>query len=228
MEHILFYFILKINFFYFNLTFFKINIFLIIFFIPYNIHAKHKSINKNNNIIHFINCGNSDAILIQGNRQYGLIDSSSPIQKNKNNSLFNITEYNVMIILKYLKKLKVKKLDFIIGTHTHIDHLGEIPSISEKFVDNKTKYFYKDYKEYKINDFKEIYLNAINSIKRKNAELIDVTNRKINFNFGEMNISLLNTFIDKSLNIDDNQNSILTLIKFKNTKLLLTGDMTQI
>ena len=133
-----------------------------------------------------------------------------------------------MIILKYLKKLKVKKLDFIIGTHTHIDHLGEIPSISEKFVDNKTKYFYKDYKEYKINDFKEIYLNAINSIKRKNAELIDVTNRKINFNFGEMNISLLNTFIDKSLNIDDNQNSILTLIKFKNTKLLLTGDMTQI
>lgn len=84
-----------------------------------------------------------------------------------------------MIILKYLKKLKVKKLDFIIGTHTHIDHLGGIPSISEKFVDNKTKYFYKDYKEYKINDFKEIYLNAINSIKRKNAELIDVTNRKI-------------------------------------------------
>lgn len=41
-----------------------------------------------------------------------------------------------------------------------------------------------------------------------------------------MNISLLNTFIDKSLNIDDNQNS--TLIKFKNTKLLLAGDMTKI
>lgn len=219
----LYYFVLKIIF------FILIFPYLINYFSLYNIYVNSKTINmNNNNIVHFINCGDSDAILIQGNGHFGLIDSSFPINKTKKNSLIRFKEYNVMIILKYLKKIKVKKLDFIIGTHAHIDHLGGIPLISKKYVDNKTKYFYKEYKIYKYIEIKKNYLKAINSIKKKNSELIDVTNRKIRFNFGEMNIELLNTFIDKSLYVDDNQNSILTLIKFKNTKLLLASDMTKI
>ena len=212
-----------------NICFYKFFILeIIILFVNSN------SKNKNINLIHFIKCGNSDAILIQGNMHFGLIDSSFPSKINKNinklfDSIFNIDKnYNVLIILKYLKKLKVKKLDFIIGTHAHIDHLGGISSITKKYVNDKTKYFYKEYKNYKDILIKKYYLIAINSMKKKKAQLIDVTNKKINFNIGEMNIELLNTFIDKSLYLDDNQNSIMTLIKFKNTKLLLAGDMTKI
>lgn len=208
-----------------NICFYKFFILeIIVFFV------NSKSNNKKRNLIHFIKCGNSDAILIQGNKHFGLIDSSFPSKINKNiNQFLNIDKKNnVMIIIKYLKKLKVKKLDFIIGTHAHIDHLGGISSISKKYVNEKTKYFYKEYKNYKDILIKKNYLIAINSMKKKNAQLIEVTNKKINFNLGEMNIELLNTFIDKNLYLDDNQNSIMTLIKFKNTKVLLPGDMTKI
>ena len=36
------------------------------------------NINHSNNMIHFINCGPSDSILIESNGKYGLVDSSNP------------------------------------------------------------------------------------------------------------------------------------------------------
>ena len=63
-------------------------------------------------------------------------------------------------------------------------------------------------------------------MKKKGAELIDVTDKKINFDFGDMNLELLNTDIDPDeLNLGENQNSIVTLLKYKNTKLFLAADM---
>lgn len=69
----------------------------------------------------------------------------------------------------------------------------------------------------------------MNLVKKKNAKLIDVMNRNIIFNFGDMNIELINNY--KNLNkitYDENQNSILTLIRFKNIKIFLSSDMTKI
>ena len=42
---------------------------------------------------------------------------------------------------KYLQKLKVQKLDFIIGTHSHSDHIGGIKEIAYEYVDNSTIYY---------------------------------------------------------------------------------------
>ena len=63
-------------------------------------------------------------------------------------------------------------------------------------------------------------------MEKKGAYLIDVTDQKIQFDFGDMNLELLNTDIDPDeLNLGENQNSIITFIKFRNTKILLTADM---
>ena len=63
-------------------------------------------------------------------------------------------------------------------------------------------------------------------MQKKGASLIDVTNQKIQFDFGDMHLEMLNTDIDPDeLNLGENQNSIVTLINFKNTKILLTSDM---
>jgi len=40
----------------------------------------NQSINSNTNVLHYINCGSSDAILIEASGHYGLIDSSNPYQ----------------------------------------------------------------------------------------------------------------------------------------------------
>lgn len=224
----------------------KIFYFLLIFeiFEFYNgsIHKHLKNnINENKhiNIIHFIKCGQGDAILIEGNGHYGLVDSGNHyenFQNNKNNKInsknCNNKDKNESVILDYSKFLKIKKLDFIIGTHAHSDHIGGFEIISKQYIDNKTIYYYKKYNPY-INKDKyinyKIYLNTMNSIRKRHAEIIDVTNKNISFNFGDMNLELIDIY--RNLNqiiYDENQNSILILINFKNTKIFLSSDMTKI
>ena len=135
-------------------------------------------------------------MLIEGNGHYGLIDSSKYYKIIKNKSKYE--KYNKhsknennkkSVIIDYLKLLKIKKLDFIIGTHAHSDHIGGFELISNKYIDKTTIFYYKKY-DPKLNKDKYVnytlYLNVINSFKKKNVKLIDVTNKNIIFNFGDL------------------------------------------
>ena len=200
-------------------------------------------------IIHFIRCGSSDSILLEAYGHYGLIDSSNPykdiekevehvqidISKKEIDQSLDDPDKSVKAVINYLNYLKVDKLDFIIGTHAHSDHIGGIPAIAYYFVDNNTKYYYKGYRETIEDTIRKnwanykYYLAAINSMKTKSAQMIDTTNKKIAFDLGEFHIELLNTDVDpneKKEKLTENKNSIVTLIQFRNTKILLTADMT--
>ena len=200
-------------------------------------------------IIHFIRCGSSDSILLEAYGHYGLIDSSNPykdiekevehvqidISKKEIDQSLDDPDKSVKAVINYLNYLKVDKLDFIIGTHAHSDHIGGIPAIAYYFVDNKTKYYYKGYRETIEDTVRKnwanykYYLAAINSMKTKSAQMIDITNKRITFDLGEFHIELLNTDVDpneKKEKLTENKNSIVTLIQFRNTKILLTADMT--
>lgn len=187
---------------------------------------------KNRYIIHFIKCGHGDSILVEGKGHFGLVDSAISIKgKYKFNYKKKLTnkEISFSIVLNYLKKLKVSKLDFIIVTHAHSDHIGGIKEISDEYVGNTTIYYYKKL-NIKLNLDKYVnyrnYLTAINSIKKRNATLVDVTNRKIIFHFGEIKLRLFNTYNSNQIILDENQNSIITLMEYKNIKIVLPGDMT--
>ena len=203
-------------------------------------------VSNNVNIVHFIKCGSADSILIESNGKYGLIDSSNPYQYIKNevehvqideskgekNQWVSNQDESVQAVLNYLDYLKVNKLDFILGTHAHSDHIGGIPAIAYKFVDNNTKYYYRKYRK-TLEETTHVdwanykyYLAAIHSMEKKGAQLIDITSQTIKFNFGDFNLELLNTDIDPDeLKLGENQNSIVTLLKYKDTKLFLAADM---
>ena len=217
----------------------------------YKIEKKNMDERKllnNNNIVHFIKCENGDSILIESKGKYGLIDSSNPFKYIKNevepvqidelkgerHQWSSNPDESVQTVINYLDNLEITRLDFIIGTYPNSGHIGGIPAIAYKFGDNSTKYYYRKYRE-TLEDNSQIelanykyYLAAIHSMEIKGAELIDVTNKNITFNFNDFTLELLNTYIESDeLSLEENQNSIVVLLKYKDSKLLLVGDMTK-
>ena len=112
--------------------------------------------------VHFISVGMSDAILIESNGHYGLVDASNPdpghildVNGHVWDPAGNIptecgsdcsnSKTNVTAVVNYLHGLGVKQLDFVLGTHNHSDHIGGIPTIAKSgLVNNNTTYYYKD------------------------------------------------------------------------------------
>lgn len=70
-------------------------------------------------VVHFINVGQGDSILLQSNGENLLIDSGSMCSKNN--------------LLNYLNKTGIKKLDYIIATHPHEDHIGNMSYIIDRY-----------------------------------------------------------------------------------------------
>lgn len=73
--------------------------------------------------IHYIDVGQADCILIQNNGSNMLIDAGNR-EDGKS-------------VVYYLKKQGVKKLDYIIGTHPHEDHIGGMSAVLKAFSTKK-------------------------------------------------------------------------------------------
>lgn len=69
--------------------------------------------------VHFINVGQGDSILIEADEHYMLIDAG---ENNQGTTVVN-----------YLKEQGVKKLDYVIGTHPHSDHIGGLDIVINSF-----------------------------------------------------------------------------------------------
>ena len=139
--------------------------------------------------IHFIalngSYSDSDAILIESNGKYGLIDSSNPSKTSSDPDLAFTQKYvdtaaNGLTVVKYLTDLNVSHLEFVLATHSHSDHVGGMVDIADSgLVNDNTVYIYKDYqavlgeKEWH-NDY---YANlALEAMRAKNAILLNVHN----------------------------------------------------
>lgn len=69
--------------------------------------------------VHFIDVGQADCILIQAPNKTMLIDAGNNADSN--------------LILSYLKNLKINKIDVLVGTHPHEDHIGSLDSVIDSF-----------------------------------------------------------------------------------------------
>lgn len=107
-----------------------------------------------NTKIHFISLNSTtDAILLESNGHYGMVDSGEdwdypdspeyPLREGVTKGI----GYEQQVI-HYLEQLGVEKLDFYIATHSHSDHIGSGDEILEYF---PTKKLY-------INEYKDAYL----------------------------------------------------------------------
>lgn len=132
--------------------------------------------------IHFIKTGKSDATLIESNGHFGLVDASysSDSTRPESEMAYN-SDYNGKTVKNYLAKVMGnKKLDFMIMSHAHSDHIGGVPDIVN-FVNSNTVVFFKEYK-YIDHEEKDLGWNnqyyydlAIKKFKEKKAILCETS-----------------------------------------------------
>ena len=153
--------------------------------------------------IHFISLyGNSDAILLESNGHYGMIDSGEdwdyPTGEDERYPLRAGTTKNIgyeQQVIHYLKQMGVEKLDFYLGTHAHSDHIGSGDEILNHFRVKRlyigeyddsyqldsygdkpdSKYYYPEAQENKLWDNQYVYDNLINAAKQNGVRIITNT-----------------------------------------------------
>ena len=115
---------------------------------------------SNVNRVHFINTKGSpgtDAILLESNGHYALIDMGEdydfpdgsnplyPLRVGTTTSNFYAIEDR---LFRHLDQLGVKKLDFILGTHVHSDHIGGADEVLQRY--KVDKFYLKRYSDDRI------------------------------------------------------------------------------
>lgn len=203
------------------------------------IHAENFSQKKGADRIHFLNTGSSDAILIESNGHFALVDAGEDSNYPADRPNLIYTGYE-QVVLQYLRDHAADAngkvtLDFVLATHAHSDHMGGFDTvISDPDVTVKRAYL-KPYhpenirkKEKRKWDNQEVYDQTVRALEARGVEIVSDLPTEA-FQLGDFTIRFLNTELDTvHKGIDENDNSVLTLLEKDGTKALLAGDLNNL
>lgn len=156
--------------------------------------------------IHFIDVGQADSIFIElPNKENMLIDAGN----NADDKL----------VVDYIKKLKYDKIDYVIGTHPHEDHIGGLDKVIDYFDIGK---IYMPKVSHNTKTFKDVLV----SIDNKNLK---ITTAKAGINILDLEDLDVNIIAPVKNNYEDlNNYSAVLKIRYKNKTFLFMGDAEKI
>jgi len=148
--------------------------------------------------IHYIDVGQADAALVECDGHYLLIDGGNKADSSR--------------IYSILKKEEVPKLDMIVGTHAHEDHIGGLPGALNYTTADKTLCPVTSYDSDAFQDFKK-YAD-------RNGGGITVPKAGEEFDLGSASVKIVGV----NGGSDANDTSIVLKITYGETSFLFTGD----
>ena len=200
------------------------------------------------NRVHFINtkgATGSDAIILESNGHYALIDMGEDYDFPDGSdprypSRVGISTNNGYVLedrlFRHMKYLGVKKLDFILGTHVHSDHIGGADEILKRYPVGKL--YLKKYTDERITSKWRLwdnlfnYDNALNVAREKGVTIVqDIKEEDSRFKLGDMDIQLYNYKNEYGPDgklkrvYDDNSNSIVAVVTVAGKRIYLGGDL---
>ena len=150
--------------------------------------------------VHYIDVGQADAILLECEGQFMLIDGG-----NKEDG---------QLVISYLQQQGVEELEAVICTHAHEDHVGGLPSVLAVF---PVKAVYAPTKTYSSKVFDSF-------LKYVDQQRLDVTipapGDKLTL--GSVDMTIVGPVKSYA---ETNDTSIVILADYKETRFLFTGDM---
>lgn len=78
-----------------------------------------EAVEEENLLVHYFDVGQADSILVQSDGKNMLIDAGTN-EKGKT-------------VVKYLQELGIQRIDYLIGTHPHEDHIGGLDDVINNF-----------------------------------------------------------------------------------------------
>lgn len=161
-------------------------------------------INTNNDLlkVHYLDVGQGDSIFIElPNNETMLIDAAESYQSEN--------------IINYLKNLNYQKIDYVIGTHPHTDHIGGLKDIINTF------------------EIGKIYMpKVVSTTKTYESLLMAIKDKNLKINTAKAGTSIIDTDALKinilapnnSTYTELNNYSVVTKITYGSTKFLFMGD----
>lgn len=150
--------------------------------------------------IRVIDCGQADSILLHLENYNILIDAGE--------------EKAATAVRKVLDNLGISKIDLLVATHPHADHIGGMQKIVENYDIDSVMMYPTEHNT-------QTYQNLLIAIRDKGCNTIKaVPNNE--YSYDNLKIKVLGP--TKTDNDDLNNNSVVLLASFGNTDILLTGD----
>ena len=155
-------------------------------------------VTSNESELHFIDTGNSDAILIKNNNKFALIDGGDNDDEER--------------VVSYLKDQGVKELEYIFATHPHADHIGGLDAVVNDIPVKNVYVSNGDADSKTYSDF--IYAMANKGL----SPSVPLLNSEFKLGSGKFKV------ISAANEKDPNNNSLVLEYVNGNDKVLLMGD----
>ncbi|HHY77026.1 MAG TPA: MBL fold metallo-hydrolase [Clostridiales bacterium] len=162
------------------------------------------SIGFNGLQVHFIDVGQADCIFIKTDDKTMLIDAGNNADSKT--------------VVEYIKSQNIDKLDFVVGTHPHEDHIGGLDAVIESF-DIGTIYMPRAMNTTKT------FEDVLNAISKKGLKVTTPVSGTTVY-FGKASFTIL---APNSDNYDElNNYSIVIKLNHGNNSFMFTGDAEEI
>ena len=191
---------------------------------------------NNTDRIHFMSTGNSDAILLESDGHFALVDAGEDTDNPRGFADLELEGFEQRV-LAYLKANAADEngkvyLDFVLGTHAHSDHIGGFDTILADPDVTAGRAYLKRYDSSKISQYEidnwdnqEVYDQMIAALTAKNIPVISEMD-DTPFFLGNFRVTLFNTDDPpQEEKVGENDQSLGVLVEKNGTRIFLAGDM---
>ena len=154
--------------------------------------------------VHFIDVAHADGMLIECNGHFALVDAGMADTSDR--------------VVNYLASRGVEKLDLVVGTHPHADHIGGMPDVLANYPVDNVWFSAIPYTNYTVTNF-------LNSVRWRGRQVVRPANGTV-FDLGGATITVLGPIRDNHEDVNDI--SLVLMVQYGDVRFLLTGDMESI